>query len=96
MSSYSPPDSEETSGDEAADGRDVGARRSIETVAGLSRLEKAIGILAIATAAGVIAALSFGQYVPDSSFADQAARALRQVGIDAGRLLSETGHAIDF
>ena len=95
MSSYSPPDEEETSGSEATDGQDVTAQRSVETVAGLSRTEKAIGILAVATASGVIAVLAFGHLVPNSAFADQVAQALRQAGIDAGRLLSELGRAIN-
>ncbi|WP_299267511.1 hypothetical protein [Halorientalis sp.] len=95
MSSYSPPDDEETSGSEATDGRDVGTQRSFEAVAGLSRVEKAIGILAVAIAGGVVAALAFGQLVPDSALAEQVARALRRAGIDAGGVLSELGRAID-
>ncbi len=82
MSSYKPPEDEKTEGSETTDNRNVDAERTLETVEGLSRRDKAIAVVAIALASGVIAALAFGQTVPDSEFAEVVASWLRSIGID--------------
>jgi hypothetical protein len=94
VSSYSPPDDEETSGSATSDGRDVATQRSIETVSKLSRRDKAIAVLAISTTSAVVAVLAFGHLVPDSAFAERVAQTLRDLGIDAGALLRDVSRTI--
>ena len=82
MSSYKPPEDKKTEGSETTENRDIDSERTLETVQGLSRRDKAIAVVAMALAAGVIAGLAFGQVVPDSEFAEVVADWLRAVGID--------------
>ncbi len=82
MSSYTPPEEDKTEGSETTENRNINTDRTLETVDGLSRRDKGIAIIAMALAAGVIAALAFGHLVPDSEFAEVVARWLRSIGID--------------